>query len=232
MKLPAPLIPGRLLKRYKRFLTDVELQDGSVVTAHCPNSGSMKNLIDGHPDVYLSKSDNPKRKLAYTLELIEREGHKVAAYSAKANDIVVEALQDGIIKPLAGFDTLRTEVPYGNGSRIDILLEYGETLCYVEVKSVTLLEADGLLQFPDSVTTRGQKHLQELMNVVAAGHRGVIFFAVLHTGGDRFSPADGIDPRYGGLLRQAVASGVEAYCYQAAIDTENIRLVRPLPIEL
>jgi len=232
VKLPHPLIQGRLIKRYKRFLADVELPDGRVVTAHCPNSGSMRNLIDNHPKVYLSQSDNPKRKLPYTLELIRRGEHMVVAHSVKANAIVQEAITQGRIPELTGYTHLRSEVPYGTGSRIDLLLEYPKQKCYVEVKSVTLLETPEMLQFPDAVTTRGQKHLEELMQVVRSGDRGVIFFAALHTGGVRFSPADGIDPKYGKLLREAVRCGVEAYCYQAAVTTESVELVRPIPIEL
>lgn len=231
MQLPAPMLKGRLQKRYKRFLADIELESGEVVTAHCPNSGSMKNLIEHGPTVYISKSDNPKRKLPYTLELIEQENWTAVAYSAKANTITVEAIQSGVIQELQGYENLRTEVPYGTGSRIDILLEREETRCYVEVKSVTLLE-NGTLMFPDSVTTRGQKHLKELMKVREAGDRAVIFFAVLHTGGEHFAPADHIDPVYGRLLREAKAAGVEVLAYQAAITPESVTLTHPIPITL
>lgn len=231
MQLPVPMLKGRLLKRYKRFLSDIELENGEVVTAHCPNSGSMKNLIEDNPTVFISRSDNPKRKLAYTLELIESKNETAAAYSAKANTITVEAIENGVITELQGYDAIRTEVPYGTGSRIDILLETGEEKCYVEVKSVTLLENDTLM-FPDSVTTRGQKHLRELMQVKAKGDRAVIFFAVLHTGGTHFSPADHIDPVYGRLLRQAKEAGVEVLAYQALVTTESISLEKAIPITL
>lgn len=231
MQLPAPMLKGRLLKRYKRFLTDIELENGKIVTAHCPNSGSMKNLIEDNPVVYISQSDNPKRKLPYTLELIERPEGMAVAYSAKANNVTVEAIQNGVIGELQGYEALRTEVPYGTGSRIDILLEEGEKKCYVEVKSVTLLENETLM-FPDSVTTRGQKHLKELMQVKKNGDRAVIFFALLHTGGTRFAPADHIDPEYGRLLREAEAAGVEVLAYQAAIIPDSLILEKPIPISL
>ena len=231
MQLPRPMLKGKLLKRYKRFLADVRLENGEIITAHCPNSGSMKNLIEDAPTVYVSQSDNPKRKLPYTLELIERGDALAVAYSAKANAVTVEAIQAGTVSQLSGYDTIRTEVPYGTNSRIDILLENGREKCYVEVKSVTLLENE-ILMFPDSVTTRGQKHLKELMQVKEAGERAIIFFAVLHTGGSLFSPADHIDPVYGKLLRQAQAAGVEVLAYQAAITTESITLEKEIPITL
>ena len=231
MQLPTPMLRGRLLKRYKRFLADIELENGEIVTVHCPNSGSMKNLIEDNPFVHISQSDNPKRKLRYTLELIERGDDLVMAHSVKANTVTVEAIREGVISQLADYETIRTEVPYGTGSRIDILLENAEQKCYVEVKSVTLLE-DKTLMFPDAVTTRGQKHLQELINVKRDGHRAVIFFAALHTGGNAFSPADHIDPTYGKMLRDAQDAGVEVLAYQAEITHLQVRLVRELPITL
>lgn len=231
MQLPTPMLRGKLLKRYKRFLADIELENGDIVTAHCPNSGSMKNLIEDNPFVHISQSDNPKRKLRYTLELIERGDDLVMAHSVKANTVTVEAINEGVISQLADYETIRTEVPYGTGSRIDILLENAEQKCYVEVKSVTLLEGKTLM-FPDAVTTRGQKHLQELINVKKDGHRAVIFFAALHTGGDAFSPAYHIDPTYGKMLREAQQEGVEVLAYQAKITPLQVRLVRELPITL
>lgn len=225
------MLKGRLLKRYKRFLADVELPGGEVVTAHCPNSGSMKNLIEESPTVYLSRHDDPKRKLPYTLELIETNGYLAAVYAAKANTLVTEAIKAGIVPELQGYDILRTEIPYGTGSRIDILLEKKSERCWVEVKSVTLLEGE-VLSFPDSVTTRGQKHLDELMAVKISGERAVIFFAALHTGGSRFSPAAHIDKRYADLLQSAIEQGVEALCYQATISLEEIHLSKKLEIHL
>ncbi|MGE3258998.1 MAG: DNA/RNA nuclease SfsA, partial [Geobacter sp.] len=203
MKLP-PLIPGRLIKRYKRFLADIELADGSLVTAHCPNSGSMLGCnLPGSP-VMLSVSPNPNRKLAHTWELVQVDGYWVGLNTMLPNRLAEEAILDGTIAELQGYPRLRREVPYGSErSRIDILLEGDQGRCFVEVKNVTLVE-DGRALFPDAVTERGQKHLRELMEVVRNGDRGVILFTVQRGDGAAVAPADAIDPAYGRLLRQAV----------------------------
>ena len=231
MKLP-PLIPGTLIKRYKRFLADVALDDGTLVTAHCPNSGSMMGCsIPGSP-VMLSKSPNPDRKLPYTWELVQVGGCWVGLNTMLPNRLTEEAIQDGTISQLQGFEKLRREVRYGSeNSRIDILLEGKEGRCYVEVKNVTLVDGETAL-FPDAVTERGQKHLRELMEVVKNGDRGVILFTVQRGDADSVAPADLIDPAYGRLLREAVSSGVEAMAWRAAITPEEIRLTEPLPVIL
>ncbi|MGE0157317.1 MAG: DNA/RNA nuclease SfsA [Geobacter sp.] len=231
MKLP-PLIPGRLIKRYKRFLADIELADGSLVTAHCPNSGSMLGCnLPGSP-VMLSVSPNPNRKLAHTWELVQVDGYWVGLNTMLPNRLAEEAILDGTIAELQGYPRLRREVPYGSErSRIDILLEGDQGRCFVEVKNVTLVE-DGRALFPDAVTERGQKHLRELMEVVRNGDRGVILFTVQRGDGAAVAPADAIDPAYGRLLRQAVAQGVEALAYRALVAPHEIRLTQPLPVEL
>ena len=231
MKLP-PLISGRLVKRYKRFLADIELGDGSVVTAHCPNSGSMQGCnLPGLP-VMLSVSPNPNRKLAYTWELVQVHGFWVGLNTMLPNRLAEEAILDGTIAELQGYRNLRREVPYGSErSRIDILLEGEKGRCYVEVKNVTLVE-HGLALFPDAVTERGQKHLRELMEVVQNGARGVILFTVQRGDGRAVAPADAIDPTYGRLLRQAVAQGVEALAYRALVTPHHIRLTEPLSVQL
>lgn len=177
MLLP-PLISGKLIRRYKRFLADIELDDGTVVTAHCPNSGSMKGCnLPGSP-VMLSRSDNPARKLTFTWELVQINGFWVGLNTMLPNRLTEEGVKDGTISELQGYAELRREVPYGSErSRIDLLLSGNGVDCYVEVKNVTLVENQQAL-FPDAVTTRGQKHLRELMEVVAGGGRGVIFFTV------------------------------------------------------
>lgn len=225
MQFDTPLIPGTLIKRYKRFLADVTLEDGTVVTAHCPNSGSMKGYKDEGLRVWVSESDNPKRKLRYTWELVEdAHGDRIMVHAARANALTVEAIENGTVTELQGYGKLRTEVKYGSqNSRIDILLENGENKCYVEVKSVTLREGDAVM-FPDAVTTRGQKHLEELMEMKAAGHRAVLFFAVLREGGDRFEAAAHIDPDYAALLQKAKATGVEVLIYRANFDADTIFL--------
>lgn len=231
MKLP-DLIPGRLIKRYKRFLADIELSDGSMVTAHCPNSGSMLGCnLPGSP-VLLSKSPNLNRKLAYTWELLQVNGYWVGLNTMLPNRLAEESILGGTIAELQGYPNLRREVSYGSErSRIDILLEGDQGRCYVEVKNVTLVEGD-LALFPDAVTTRGQKHLRELMEVVRNGDRGVLLFTVQRGDGNAVAPADRIDPEYGRLLREAVANGVEALAYRAEVTPEEIRLTKRLAVQL
>jgi sugar fermentation stimulation protein A len=228
MRLPQ-LIEGRLVKRYQRFLADVTLADGSVVTAHCPNSGSMKGCAIPGARVWLSRSDNQKRRLAFTWELAEADGCLNGINTGVPNRLVREAIEGGTIAELQGYDSIRQEVPYGERSRIDLLLTGVRGRCYVEVKNVTLVQ-EGRARFPDAVTERGQKHLAELMRVVRAGDRGVLVFTVQRADGHAVSPADDIDPVYGRLLRQAMASGVEVLAYRAAVTPEQIRLAERLPV--
>jgi len=228
VRLP-PLIAGRLIKRYKRFLADVLLEDGSVVTVHCPNSGSMKGCAAPDSAVYLSRSATVGRKYPLTWELVQADGFWAGINTGLPNRLTREAIEDGTVSELQGYDTIRPEVPYGEHSRIDLLLEGPSGRCFVEVKNVTLVE-NGRALFPDSVTTRGQKHLQELMRVVREGDRGVIFFTVQRGDGDAVSPADLIDPEYGRLLRMAMANGVEALAYRADVTPDEIRLTERLPV--
>ena len=229
MLFDTELIEGTLIKRYKRFLADVKLPNGDVVTAHCPNSGSMKGYKEEGLGVWLSKSNNPKRKLAYTWEMVEdSSGEKIFVHAAKANTLVKEAIEEGKIKALQGYEKIRTEVKYGNqNSRIDLLLENDNEKCYVEVKSVTMKEGDTLM-FPDSVTTRGQKHLQELMEVKAKGDRALLFFAVLREGGKGFLPAYEIDPVYAQLLQESRDKGVEVLIYQVRFKGLEISLEKEI----
>jgi sugar fermentation stimulation protein A len=231
MKLP-PLITGKLIKRYKRFLADIELADGSLITAHCPNSGSMLGCnLPGSP-VLLSTSPNQNRKLPHTWELLQVGSYWVGLNTMLPNRLAEEAILNGIILELQGYEQLRREVPYGSErSRIDLLLEGEQGRCYVEVKNVTLVQ-EGMALFPDAVTTRGQKHLRELMEVVRNGDRGVILFTVQRGDGNAVAPADRIDPEYGRLLREAVAQGVEALAYRAVVTPEEIRLTERLAVVL
>lgn len=228
MKLPL-LVEGRLVKRYKRFLADVELPDGSVVTVHCPNSGSMKGCNLPGSRVWLSTNPNLKRTLPQTWELVESDGYLAGINTCLPNRLTREGIENGTVAELQGYETIRPEVRYGEASRIDLLLEGATGCCYVEVKNVTLVE-EGRALFPDAVTTRGQKHLQELMRVVDQGDRGVIFFTVQRGDGYAVSPADAIDPEYGRLLRQAIAHGVEAIAYRAEVTPEEVRLTERLPV--
>ena len=229
MKLSHPLIAGRLLLRYKRFLADVELADGTVVTAHCPNSGSMMGCAMPGSRVLLSRSDNPARKLHFTWELVEADGCWVGINTALPNRLVREAVEQGIVAELRGYERIRPEVCYGSErSRIDLLLE-DPGQCFVEVKNVTLVQ-DGVARFPDAVTVRGQKHLRELMAMVEAGARSVNLFVVQRSDARAVAPADDIDPVYGRLLRQAALAGVELLAYQALVAPTEIILSHPLPI--
>ncbi|MCW2308413.1 DNA/RNA nuclease SfsA [Rhodobium gokarnense] len=231
MRLPLPLTEGRLVQRYKRFLADVELADGTIVTAHCPNPGSMTGLKAPGSRVWLSTSPNPKRKLAQTLELVEADGVLVGINTNNPNTLVAEAIAAGTIPELAGYETLRREVRYGVNSRIDILLESEDRpRCYVEVKNVHLLREPLLSEFPDSVTTRGAKHLRELSDMVAAGHRAVMMFLIQRPDTDRISLARDIDPAYGLAFDAAIAAGVEALAWRCEVGLEEITVTAPVPV--
>ena len=232
MLFPTPLIPGRLIKRYKRFLADVELQDGTLSTAHCANPGSMMGLNAPDSKVWLSKSDNPKRKLTYSWELLELDGAMIGINTAHPNRIVEEAITEQRIPELAGYNQLQREVKYGKNSRIDLLLKGRETdetaLCYVEVKNVHLLRKPRLAEFPDSVTKRGAKHLEELGDMVEAGNRAVMLYLVQRTDADHFALADDIDPAYAKAFARAKERGVEALIYACDITHEAITLSHAL----
>lgn len=233
MKFESSLVRGTLLRRYKRFLADVELEDGSIVTAHSANTGSMKGCCTPGSAVWLSRSDNPKRKCPYTWELVQAGNTIVGINTALPNLLVAEAIAAGRIPELNGFAELRREVAYGEErSRIDILLTHpARPACYVEVKNVTLAEMS-VARFPDAVSTRGTKHLRELMTVVRAGDRAVIFFCVQRGDVDEVQPADEIDWLYGQTLREAVAAGVEAMAWRAKPTPAGIELLQPLPVVL
>lgn len=238
MRFDPPLKEAALIRRYKRFLADVELPDGSQMTLHCPNTGSMKNCQYPGSRVWYSDSGNPKRKYPCTWHFIEDpSGCLIGINTALANKLVKEAIDGGCISELQGYQKIRSEVPYGDQrSRIDFLLcENQDNLaknCYVEVKNVSLAEANGQGLFPDAVTTRGQKHLQELLAITHAGHRAVLLFCVQHEGIDRVAPADDIDPEYGRLLREVAAAGVEVIAYRTRFDMEGSRvdLMDQLPV--
>ena len=233
MKFSAPLVSGRLVKRYKRFLADVILdEDGSEITAHCANPGSMLGLKEPGSRVWLSQSDNPKRKLKYSWEIIEADGALVGINTAHPNKLVEEAIEAGNIKDLAGYETLRREVKYGKNSRIDILLEGkdgGKT--YVEVKNVHLMRQAGLAEFPDSVTARGAKHLAELADMVAEGHEAAIVFLVQRPDCDRLDLAADIDPGYASAFASAREAGVKAYAIGCDVTLEGIEAIRPVTVE-
>jgi sugar fermentation stimulation protein A len=230
MKFETDLIKGKLIKRYKRFLADVELENGEVVVAHCANSGSMMSVKDEGATVWLSPSDNPKRKLKYTWEIIEVDGFNVGINTGLPNKIVEEAILAGKIKELSGYDSLKREVKYGVNSRIDVLLEdASKPKCYVEVKNVTLRRGDHA-DFPDSVTARGAKHLRELGDMVEEGHRAVMFYLVQRADCKIMDIARDIDPEYDAELKKAIKRGVEVICYQCDVGLREIKVTTPVPV--
>ena len=230
MKLPAPLIKGILLRRYKRFFTDVELSDGTVVIAHTPNTGSMKQCAIAGYQVLISKTDNPQRKLKYTLELIRIGDHWVDTHTQRTNRVVEEALRNNWMESLEDF-RVQPEYKFGE-SRIDFYLQKDDDQVLLEVKNVTLCCNGTTACFPDAVTTRGQKHLRELLAAKKLGYRAVIFFLVQRAEALEFSPADDIDPEYGRLLREVVAGGVEAMAYKTIVTPEENRVGAQIPVVL
>jgi len=230
MHLPHPLLEGRLLRRYQRFLAEVELTDGRVVIAHTPNTGSMQQCaVPGHR-VLLSTSANPARKLPWTWELVEVNGHWADVNTQRANRVVEEALRAGTLPRFAGC-SVRPEFPWG-ASRFDFLLERGEERTLLEVKNVTLCCREQVACFPDAVTERGQKHLRELLQAQGEGWRAAVLFLVQRGEARTFTPADAIDPEYGRLLREAVAGGVEALALRTAVTPEAVTIDRELPVVL
>nr|VFK18348.1 MAG: sugar fermentation stimulation protein A [Candidatus Kentron sp. LPFa] len=233
MQFSEPLLSGHLIRRYKRFLADCVLADGAVVTAHCPNTGAMSGCMAPGSQVWLSRSDNPKRKYPLTWE-IARVGANtlVGINTARANPLVVEAIESGRIPALRGYERIRREVRFGReGSRVDILLERdGSRPCYVEVKNVTAALPEGIALFPDAVTARGTRHLRELAYMVEKGARCVVFFCVQRSDVQEVRPADDIDPAYGQALRAALAQGVESMAWRARVSDKGIRLHDMLPV--
>ena len=231
MKFEPILEPAILIKRYKRFLADVTLPDGSERTIHCANTGAMTGCAEPGNKVWYSTSENPKRKYPNSWELSETAlGHQICINTARANPLAVEAIKSGVVKELQGYQHLQTEVKYGSeNSRIDILLSsQTQPKCYVEVKSVTLLDekVEGQGYFPDAVTTRGQKHLRELSEMAQCGHRAVLLFTVLHSGIEKVSAAHHIDANYSQLLKTAQEQGVEVMCYKATLNHSEMKLVK------
>lgn len=231
MRFSSPLVSGRLVKRYKRFLADVILDSGEAVTAHCANPGSMLGLREPGARVFLSLSDNPARKLKYSWEIVEADGALVGINTAHPNGLVEEALTARLIPELVGFSGLRREVKYGRNSRIDILLEGSDGRpVYVEVKNVHLMRQAGLAEFPDSVTARGAKHLVEMGDMVAEGARAAMVYLVQRPDCDRLSFAADIDPAYAAAFVAAKARGVEAYAIGCRVTPEEIVAERPVTL--
>ena len=232
MHFPDPLMEARLIRRYKRFLSDIEWPDGATDTVHCPNPGAMLGLDAPGSRVFVSRSANPKRKYPLTLEIVEADGTLVGINTILPNRLAEEAITNGTISELAGYDTLRREVRYGRNSRIDILLQHpGRPICYVEVKNVHLRRQPGLMEFPDCVTARGAKHLQELGDQAEAGHRALMLFIIQRADGDRFDLARDIDPKYAAAFGRARQRGVEVFAYSCTVSASEILVTMPVPID-
>lgn len=223
MYFDPPLIKTKLIKRYKRFLADVEMPDGERITVHCPNPGSMLGLTEPGIDAWISDSLNPKRKLRYTLEMVNIGTTIVGVNTNNPNKLAVEAIEAGIIPSLGGYQSLKREVKYGTSSRIDILLQDpGKPDTYVEVKNVHFQRTAGLHEFPDSVTKRGAKHLDEMAQEVSRGNRAVMLYIIQRNDGDRFQFAADLDPNYVDAFVRAKNAGIEAYGVSCDVTPEAI----------
>lgn len=231
MKFSIPPLHGKLLKRYKRFLADVQLDSGALVTAHCPNSGAMLGVSEPGSSVYVTPHpDDGKRKLLYTLECVNSGGVWVGINTFRPNTLVEEAIHSGTIQELLGYSTLKREVRYGLNSRIDLLLsDPSKPDCYVEIKNAQL-KREEFVQFPDSVTARGAKHLNALSDMVKAGARAVVVYVAQREDVDQFSVAADIDPTYGRCEQDARNSGVEFLCYGCRVTAEEIVINRPIKV--
>ncbi len=230
MHFPLPLVKGKLIKRYKRFLADIELENGEVVIAHCTNSGSMKSCIEENAEVYVSPVNNPKRKTQFTWEMIKINDSWVGINTGWPNILAYEYIKNNKIPKLTGYTSVKREVKFGD-SRFDVFCENNKEKCFVEVKNVSLKEGNYAL-FPDSVTTRGRKHLNTLIEVKKQGIRAVMLYIVQRSDVEVFAPAKEIDPEYAKALANAYKNGVEIIVYQAEVSPEQIVLKKEMPFEL
>jgi sugar fermentation stimulation protein A len=231
MRFPSSLLHGTLLRRYKRFLADVQLADGATVVAHCTNTGTMRGCKTPGSEVYISRCDNPGRRLAYTWEMIRVNGGWVGINTLHPNRLAAEGIETGVIRELHGYSSIRREVCTRQGTRLDLCLEGPRGFCFVEVKNVTLA-IDGTAAFPDAVTIRGTKHLRELIRLKRKGHRTAVVFVIQREDCKDFRPADEIDPEYGRWLRRALNAGVEILPYQASVTPREVVLTTRLGIRL
>lgn len=230
MQFPSPLARGRLVSRYKRFFADVILDDGTAITAHCPNPGAMLGLNTPGLTAWVSKSDDPKRKLAHTLELVEADGGLVGINTMHPNRIVAEALAEDAVPELTGYTSHRREVRYGANSRVDFLLEAdGRPRCWLEIKNCHLRRTDGLAEFPDCVAARSTRHLAELEAMVAEGERAVVMFVVQRTDCAEFAACHELDPAFAKALDRVADAGVEVLVYSCEMSGEGVRLGRRMP---
>jgi sugar fermentation stimulation protein A len=232
MRFATPLAHATLLEREKRFLAHVRLDDGRRVVAHCPNTGSMRGCLgDGWP-VRLSPARSPRRKLSWTLEMVHNGSCWIAVNTQRANQLAAEGIRDGTVRELAHWPSLRREVSTGDGHRLDLRLEDGPRRCWVEVKSVTMVDAAGRFAFPDAVTRRGRAHLETLAALRRNGDHAALLFVILRSDGHRFAPAADIDPAYAETLRTVRDDGVEVLAYRAEVSPEELRLVEKVDVEI
>lgn len=231
MHLPPVRQPGTLIKRYKRFLADIALENGETLTVHCPNSGSMRGCSEPGSPVILSKSDNPGRKYAWTLEMVRKNDVWIGVNTALTNTLVHEALEDGTISNFGRILSIRPEVKVSSGSRLDFLLETGNGQVYLEVKNCSMAVDDTAL-FPDAVTARGTKHLHELERLRAKGFGAAVLFCVQRADAERFEPATSIDPLYGKTLQEVYGQGVKVLAYRADVAPDEIRITTQLPVSI
>lgn len=231
MQFTTPLVQGTLVKRYKRFLADVRMENGEIITVHCPNTGTMLSCSAPDSRVCLSRSDNPKRKYPFTLEMVEDNSTWVGVNTMRTNKLVAEALEKGHISEFQDIKAIKTEIKTSDHTRLDLQVSHGDSSTFIEVKNCSLA-VDRCAMFPDAVTTRGTKHLHELTRLIAEGLRACIFFLVQRMDADRFSPASHIDSVYGDALLQAAEAGVMVLVYQAEVSPAGIDIVRPLPYSL
>jgi len=230
MRFGVPLVRGRLVHRYKRFLADIELESGETVTAHIANPGAMLGLAEPGSTVLVWRSDNSKRKLAYSWEMVRIDRRWVGLNTSRPNRIAEEAIVADKVAELSGYDRIRREVRYGTNSRIDLILENDADACYVEIKNANLMRTKGLAEFPDSVTKRGARHLEELAKLVAPSIRAVVLIVVQRQDCDRFTVAADIDAAFAAAWTAAEAAGVEMLCYACTLSPREIVLDKPLPI--
>lgn len=233
MRFPRPLVPARLVQRYKRFLSDHALADGSIVTAHCANPGGMIGIKDPGMRTWLAPAGNTSRKLAWDWEIVEADGTLIGCHTGRPNALVEEAIGNGTIAELSGYDRIRREVAYGTNSRVDMVLSgTGRPDCYVEVKYCHMRRQGSLAEFPDAVTARGARHMHELAAMVAAGHRAVLVYCIQRSDCEAFTTAADIDPAYDKALRSAIAGGVEVLPYACQVSIEEIAVARPVALRL
>jgi len=231
MNFEDKLISGLLIKRYKRFFVDIKVEN-KIITAHCPNTGSMMGLLKKNNKVWLTKSDNPKRKLKYTLQIIEDESSKVGINTHITNKIVLDALNNSIIEKFRNLETIKPEVNFGSNTRFDFLISEGKKRSFIEVKNVTLSRKKGIAEFPDAVTSRGLKHIEELIKAGQKGYEIYLLYVIQRNDCDKFKLAKDIDPKYYKLLIKAVKKNLNILCYDCKFSTKGIKLNRKIHFKI